>query len=55
MVVWKNAMTPPHWLAYLATLAAIPVVAALLAGQHPLAFYAQAIGAGLRAGKAIGG
>jgi hypothetical protein len=48
-------MPRPLWLAYLATLAAIPVVAAILAGIHPLAFYAQAIGAGLSVSKAIGG
>lgn len=48
-------MTRPHWLTYLATVALIPVVAAILAGQHPLAWYAQAIGAGLRAGKFMGG
>jgi hypothetical protein len=48
-------VTRPHWLTYIATLALIPVVAAILAGQHPLSFYAQAIGAGLRAGKVMGG
>lgn len=48
-------MTRPHWLIYLATVALIPVVAAILAGQHWGTFYAMAIGAGLRVGKAIGG
>ena len=48
-------MTRPHWLAYLATLAAIPVVASLLAGDHWGAFYARAVGVGLAVGKAIGG